>query len=77
MRDDTILTPDQIEAIDEWPAQRPVMWAKPNHKAGPKRIIVAVPALYWQVKRLAIRLATDEELLKHALQLRKKRRVKA
>lgn len=72
MRDRKRLTPDEVEAIDDWPEHWPVMWTKGKDEPGKRRLVVALPALYWHVKRLARTMALDEDMLMGALQLRKR-----
>lgn len=51
MRDRKRLTPDEVEAIDEWPEHWPIIWAKGKDEPGKRRLVIALPALYWHVKR--------------------------
>jgi hypothetical protein len=76
MVDGATAAPDEIERMQEWPEQWPVMWAKTSKQPGPKRIVVSVAALYWHVKELATRLAYDDDGLRQTLELRKRRRVR-
>jgi hypothetical protein len=76
MRDRTLLTPDDVEAVVDWPECWPIMWAKGKDEPGKRRLVVALPALYWHVKRLARTMALDEQMLKAALQLRKRGKVR-
>jgi hypothetical protein len=66
-------TPDELEAMTNWPERWPVMFVKPKDWPGPPRFVVSLPALYWHVKELAWRMASDDQLLKDALTLRKKK----
>jgi hypothetical protein len=75
MVDGSTVSPHEIERMQIWPDEWPVMWAKNNTDPGLKRIVVSVPALYWHVKELATRLASDTQALLTAFDLRKRRRV--
>jgi hypothetical protein len=75
MIDGTMMTPDQLDAIEVWNLKWPIMW---DQAAGASagRIVVSTLALYWHVKRLAYDLATDPAIFQSAVANRPHRKIK-
>jgi hypothetical protein len=69
-------TAEELEKLDEWPRKWPVVFRKPESEGGSPRYVVSVPALYWHTKRLTAALAADDQVLRSAVKLRPKRRVR-
>lgn len=76
MRDWAKPSAEELETLIDWPEKWPVVFRKPKPENGDRRFVVSVPALYWHVKQLAAGLAGDAAILREAVELRKKRRVK-
>lgn len=64
-------TADELESMPTWNLQWPVLWAEVPEGKTAKSLKLSVPALYWYVKKLVMRLASDASVHAHAIAHRK------
>jgi hypothetical protein len=75
MIDGTVLTPDQVDAVQEWNPKWPIMWARTDD-AEPHRLVLSTTALYWHVKHLTLDLATNAAIINDAVINRPRRKIR-
>ena len=58
---------DELESMTSWNPEWPVLWAETPAGKQTKSLKLSVPALYWHVKDMVLKLATDTTAQSYAI----------